>query len=432
MKKNYKNLTILMFALLCGLTTFAQDFTNGILVLNEGTFGSPAASLSYIDPMGTLENDVFRTQNDGLDLGNTGQGMGFNEESAYIVLNGSNEVKVVDWTTLELVATINEQLSNPRNIAFFEGNGYVTNWGDPVDTEDDYVAIIDLATNTVTGTIPVVEGPEEILQQDGKLYVAHQGGFGSGNSVSVIDVVTNEVERILVGDVPSALQIDDNNLYVLCSGSPGYSGNETTGSLVIVDLEDITNTTEFEFPDLQHPGFLALDATDLYYMLNANIYKMALTDDALPENPFIDTTEENLTTPYGFNKIEDKFYVGDAIDYASDGSVFVYNEDGSFNIEYTVGIMPSAFYNTDEEVLSIDNFTASSSSIAVYPNPATTSFKLNTPESAKVTLYDISGRKVKQVEYEDQAISLEGLNAGIYMVQLEQNGRTQTQKLIVR
>lgn len=428
MKNYYKKPLAIIAGLVCTATSFAQDYSEGVLILNEGLFGSETAAVSHLDVTGTLENDIFRTQNGGIDLGNTAQGMGFSEDVAYIVLNGSNAVKVINRISFELIATITDQLLNPRNIAVYDGKGYVTNWGDGASSNDDYVAVIDLATNTVLETIPVTEGPEEILQQDGFLFIAHQGGFGYGDTVSVIDTATNAVQSIPVGDVPSAIRVDATTLYVLCSGNPDFSGDETPGSLVTIDLTDFTNVETFDFPGLEHPKFLGVDASDVYYTLNSDIYKMELTATSLPTTPFIDTVTQNILVPYSFNKIDDKLYLGDAIDYVSDGKVFVYGEDGNFLSEYTVGALPSQFYTT-RLLLNTAGFTAAS--IAVYPNPASEYFRLNTSENVLVRMFDISGRIVKQGNYTNEAISVAGLKTGVYIVHLEIEGNITTQKLLV-
>ena len=73
-----------------------------------------------------------------------------------------------------------------------------------------------------------------------------------------------------------------------------------------------------------------------------------------------------------------------------------------------------------------------SSTISLYPNPTSGSFLLNTSENVNITMFDITGRMVKQLKYTNQAVSVEGLNAGIYVVQIENNGVITTQKLIVK
>ncbi|MPT35487.1 MAG: hypothetical protein E2604_10455, partial [Flavobacterium sp.] len=119
-------------------------YERGVLVVNEGNFGSPNAEVSYISSeFPTLfQNNIFNTVNPTKVLGNTAQSIGFNGDLAYIVLNGSNKIEVVNRYTFVSVATIQTGLQNPRYIAFANGKGYVTNWGDAGVTTDDYVAIV--------------------------------------------------------------------------------------------------------------------------------------------------------------------------------------------------------------------------------------------------------------------------------------------------
>ncbi len=429
MKNHYTKTVVVLAALLFTTFGFSQNYTDGVFILNEGLIGTENSEVSFLDTGGTLENNIFSAQNGGMALGDTGQGMGLTEDFAYVVLNYSNEIKVVNRTTFEFLATITDQIELPRHIAFFEGNGYVTNWGDPGNTDDDFVAVIDLATNTVTGTISVAEGPEVILEKNGKLFVAHKGGYGYGNTISVIDAITEEVTSLDVADVPSAIKLDDSHLYVLCSGKQAWTGDETAGGLYVFDLSDFQNVTVYPFEISEHPEFLGLDDTDLYYVLNADIYKMELGANALPVSPFIETISNGVQIPYGFNKIDDKLYLADAVDYVSAGKVYVYGEDGSFEADYSVGPLPNSFHKYQEETVSVADFVLSA--IALYPNPTSANFYLNTSEAAKINIYDLTGRLVQTANYNNEAVSVDGLNAGVYFVNIEIEGKTTTQKLIV-
>lgn len=154
------------------------SYDNGFLILNQGGFGHNDASVSYVSSdFSIAQNDIFSVVNPSITLGDTGQDVGFNNEFAYIVLNASNKIEIVNRYTLKSVGSINSGLKNPRYIAFANGKGYVTNWGDGSVATDDYVAVIDLNTNKVSSAIPVVEGPEKVIANLGKLYVAHKGGL---------------------------------------------------------------------------------------------------------------------------------------------------------------------------------------------------------------------------------------------------------------
>jgi len=332
------------------------SYDSGILVLNQGGFGHGDASLSYISfDLGTFQNNIFSLVNDGADLGDTGQDVGFNGDLAYVVLNASNKIEIVNRYTLVSVGTIAAGLDNPRYIAFYNGKGYVTNWGDGGVTTDDYVAVIDLSSNTVTANIPVIEGPERIIENGGKLYVAQTGGYGYGNKISVIDPGTNAVSTtITVGDVPNAMQIKDNTLYVSCGGKPSFADVETAGSLVRINLADNTSSTMAFAAATQHPANLVINDNNLYYTVDDGIYKMALTSGELPAAPAFTTTEQGVYGVYSFAVKNNRIYVGDAVDYMSNGKVYVYTKGdtnagetgaiGTLESSYTVGVIPAGFY----------------------------------------------------------------------------------------
>lgn len=318
------------------------DYENGILISHEGNFGQGNASVSFVSfDLNTVENDVFNNVNGEL-LGDTAQSIAFNGDLAYIVLNVSNKIEIVNRYTFESVATINTGLNNPRFIAFFNGKGYVTNWGDGSNAADDYVAIIDLATNTLeTSTISVEEGPEEIIASGSSIYVAHQGGFGQNNKVSVINGATNTVSTtITVGDVPNSLQLDNSgNLWVLCGGTPAWTGSETGGQLFKVNTTDNTSIS-MDFAETEHPNFLAFENGNLYFYLGGNVHKMVSTSSTLPTSAEITGLSfYNMTVNNGI------LYGTDAKDFTSEGSLTSF--DLSTNTEInsaTVNIIPGGIY----------------------------------------------------------------------------------------
>lgn len=318
-------------------------FEDGILVLNEGNFFSGNASVSFIDAdLTTVTNGIFSEIN-SRPLGDVAQSIAFNDGLAYIVVNNSQAIEVVDRFTFESVATIDTGLLNPRYMEFANGLGYVTNWGDGTNPDDDYVAVIDLETNTVSTTIPVSEGPEWILVNENSIYIAHQGGFNQNNIVSVIAAATNTLETsITVADRPNSMHLIENSLWVLSGGNPAFTGNETPGQLDRINIT--TNSVEdtFAFETTEHPNFLSVAGTDLYYLLNGDVFEFNTADTTLPTTPEITGVNFfDMTVNNGF------LYGVDAKDFASNGSLEVYNlTDNSLESSLEVAIIPGAvFFN---------------------------------------------------------------------------------------
>ncbi|OIQ22113.1 MAG: hypothetical protein BM557_01680 [Flavobacterium sp. MedPE-SWcel] len=320
------------------------DYDNGLIILNEGGFQVGNSSVSFLSQEDVLENNIFSGVNGGVALGDTGQDIGLNGDYAYIVVNNSHKVEVVNRYTFERIGAITTDLDNPRYIAFSGNKGYITNWGDPTDTTDDYVAVLDLDTNTISSTISVGEGPEAIVANNGKLYVAHKGGYGQGNTVSVISTPNNEVVTIEVGDVPNSLEVKDNKLYVLSGGLPSWAPTETGGTLTVVNLSDNSVTTSLDFPDTDHPSNMVVEGNKLYYTIGDGIYGMDLSATSLPSASMFTTTAQGVYGVYSFEVKNDKVYVGDALDYSSNGKVYIYSLTGTLEQDLTVGVIPSGFY----------------------------------------------------------------------------------------
>jgi YVTN family beta-propeller protein len=323
-------------------------YDNGVLVLNQGGFNIGNASVSYISDAFALQNNIFAANNPGATLGDTGQDLGLNGDYAYIVLNNSNKIEVVNRYTFTRIATIEDGLINPRYITFYNNKGYVTNWGDGLSTTDDYVAVIDLATNAVTATIPVAEGPERIIEENGKLYVSHYGGFGIGNSVTVINAATNSVQTTIVtGDAPKFMVVEDNVLYILSEGSPSWAGAETAGELQKVNLATNLVIATIDFPQGSHPSNLVEEDDTLYYTVDSGIYTLSPQATALPAAPVFTTTPQGAYGIYSFDVEDNNIYIGDAGNYSENGKVYIYSLTGTLQNSYTVGVIPAGFYFND-------------------------------------------------------------------------------------
>lgn len=321
-------------------------YDNGVLILNQGNFGQDNSSISYLsNDFATFQNNAFLAVNPTKILGNTGQDIGFYNDLAFVVLNASNKIEIINRYTLEYVATIDSGLDNPRFIAFANGKGYVTNWGDGGVTTDDYVATLNLTNYTVSGTISVVEGPERIVENNGKLYVAHQGGYGYGNTISVINSTSNTVSNtISVGDVPNSLQVKNGNLHVICGGKAAWTNDETLGKLVKINLETETITSSIDFATGNHPSNLYISDNSIFYTQDSDVFKSNISATSLPTSALFSTFGQGVYGVYSFAVENNKIYVGDAIDYNSNGKVYIYTNTGVLENQYTVGVIPAGFY----------------------------------------------------------------------------------------
>ncbi len=322
------------------------DFDNGILISHEGTFGGVTGTVSFVpEDLSSVQNDIYNATN-GEDLGVFQQSIGFNGDLAFIVVDNANSVTVVNRYTFEKVTSITTGLVTPRFITFFNNKGYVTNWGDTASSTDDFIAIIDLTDYTVDSTtIPVSEGPERIVERNGTLYVSHKGGFGRNNVVTVINSADNQTQEIEVGDKADELVFDTaGNLWVLSEGHTEYDADfnivdQTPGALVKINTTSNMKETTINFTGTDQPNLMIYNNGTIYYALNSEIYSMSETSTTLP-------TESIITGSfYGMEVNDNKLYAVDAGDFASSGTMKIF--DLSTNEEtnsMTVGIVPAKIY----------------------------------------------------------------------------------------
>lgn len=322
-------------------------FGQGVFILNQGNFGTGNSSVSFYSQEGELTNDIFVMMN-GRTLGDTGQSMYFDDENAYFVMNGSNTVEAVNRRTFKSLGTVSSGLSNPRYMTVANNRGYVSNWGDGMDEEDDFIAVIDLDTYQVTATIPVAEGPEMILSKANRLYVAHAGGFGYGNSVSIINTDTNTlISEIEVGDVPESMVEFSGRIYVLSSGKAAWTGDETAGQLDVIDMVTQSVTTTLPFPMGQHPTLLTNEGNRLYWTEGTDVYTSPMNPTSLPGEPLLNAEVDGGANIYGLGVHKSRVYVADAGDFNSMGTVNIFFFDGSVYNTLNVGYLPTAFYFND-------------------------------------------------------------------------------------
>ena len=319
------------------------NYDDGILVSNEGAFTGGTGTLNFISNDGTVEEaKVYKNVNNE-DLGTIVQSIGFNEDIAYVVANVANKISIANRYTMQKEGEITADLDSPRYIAFADGKGYVTNWGDGGDSTDDYVAVIDLSANSVVQKISVVEGPEQIVYKNNKLYISHKGGWGSGNSISIIDTSSNTVEKNLeVGDIPDELFFNSSgDLVVSCEGKGITNWNPTELLAKIVKIDVNTNEVKstITFASGIHPDVMVNYNGKIYYSASGKIYEMSENATSLP-------TSEIIITPTGGMAVnDDKIYITDAKDFISNGTLKIFDLSTKNELEeFIVGLIPRKIY----------------------------------------------------------------------------------------
>jgi YVTN family beta-propeller protein len=314
----------------------AAPATDGFYVLNQGLFNANNSSLSFYSYANkTTTQDIFKDAN-SRGLGDTGNDIGIYGSKMYIVINISSTVEVVDPKTAKSIRQIKlfngAAAREPRDVAFYKGNAYVSSY-------DGTVAIIDTATLGIKGYINVGRNPEQLAVANGKLYVANSGGLDYPNydkTVSVIDLSAGTVTKTLtVADNPQNVGTDGNgNVYVLSAGN--Y--NDVGPSLAVIDAntDAVKSQTNFD------GSGMVVQGTTAYFITSTNTIKVfdLKTMTATTSNFISDGTA--VTTPYALavDGSTGEVFVCDARDYTSAGAVYAFDKNGKKEYSISTGINP--------------------------------------------------------------------------------------------
>jgi len=325
----------------------AGAFEKGVFVVNEGNFGIANGTMSFIDPNdGTVTQDLFGTVNNGLALGDVVQSMSVDGDRAFVVVNNSNKIEVVNANTFVAEYTL-EDLALPRYFTTLNGKGYVTEW---VSFSDPgRVTIIDLDLHSVTGSITTDFGAENILAHDDKLYVSNN----FSTTVSVIDPATEEViKTIQVGSSPGSFVVDNQDMiWVICGGGYDLDYNPLNdGKLVRLDPAESDNeatnsvTGEIEL-GMNVASKAAINQTkdSIFYFSGKSVYAFGTSASAASSTPLV--TEASATSFYGIGLDPESgvLYLGDSKGFVGNGTVYRYTTSGTVVDKVTSGIGPSGF-----------------------------------------------------------------------------------------
>jgi DNA-binding beta-propeller fold protein YncE len=277
--------------------------------------------------------------------------MGFAGDKAYIVVNGSGKVEIVDRETFKTAA---EPIiaSYPRYFqAVNAQKGYLTN-----GKLQGYVYIIDLENNTIRDSVRTGFGPETMVKLGDEVFVANSGGWGTDSTISVIDSRYDSVIATLtVGDIPLDMALDgENDLWVYCKGHATYSNEppydligETEASLVKINTGTYSilweGTVGYAGDYTGTPPKLAADADGniIYFLRPDGVYRIDAKDPSLPGDRILEGSFYGLDVNPGNGDL----YVFQS-SFTSNGTLFVVDPVTGSKEPFTVGIGPNgAIFN---------------------------------------------------------------------------------------
>jgi len=343
-------LTLIMLAGGCEDPQIIRNYESsekGVFIGNEGNFTFGNASLSYYDPDSMkVQNQVFFNTN-LFPVGDVLQSIHIQDTLVFLVINNSGKVQVISSRTFRHVATI-KGLSSPRYMITDDRTAYIS------DLHAASIAIVDLNTFEVTGSIPVGSSTEQILKIGAHLFAASWSG---NNKVFRFDINSRTVtDSLTVALQPNSMVSDrEGRLWVLSDGAyPGSPYGNETAALTVINTDSFKIIKTFTFPGIEFsPTRLTINSKgDTLFFLNGGwsgngndlngVYKMSINATGLPTDPLI-REKKMLFYGLGVDPVSSDIYVSDAIDYLRKGWVYRYSDEGVARDSFKVDIAPASF-----------------------------------------------------------------------------------------
>ena len=334
----------------------------GMYVLNEGNMGSNKASIDFLDldenkPTVHYHRNIYSERNPNVvkELGDVGNDIKIYGSKLWIVVNVSNKVEVATVDSCKRITQIN--IPNCRYLAFKDGFAYVSSYVGPVKLDQDVplgmVYKVDTVDFKKKDSVVVGYQPEGLCIVDNKLYVANSGGYRApnyDNTLSEIDLTTfKEIRKIKVGLNLHHCQVDHyGQIWVTSRGNYNdvpsriywlYKGHNQDYE-VIDSIDTPVSGLSIVGDSLYYYGSAWNNATATntisYGLINVR------THQTIETNLFSAPQIKDITMPYGImvNPTERDFYLMDAKNYVSSGSLLHFKPDGTFDWSVQTGDIP--------------------------------------------------------------------------------------------
>jgi DNA-binding beta-propeller fold protein YncE len=305
----------------------------GVYILNEGNFQWGNASIDYLRfADGVYSEDIFSSAN-GRPLGDVVQSMCIDGTKAYIVVNNSGKVEVVDLSDFSSEGTINGFVSPRYFLPLGDGRAYVS------DLYANAISIVDMAAMQRTGQIALHGSSEEMLKVGNEVFVTNTRTA----YLYIVDITLNVVkDSIAVAYASNSLCLDqEGKIWVLCCGD--YSGPQNA-VLYRIDPSSRQILRSFDLGNpLQIWDRVCMNGSGgtLYFSDNG-IWQMSIAATQLPAAPLI-PQGAHIFHGIGVDPGSGNIYIADAMDYVQRGQFFRYSSSGTLLDSTRAGIIPSGF-----------------------------------------------------------------------------------------
>lgn len=305
-----------------------------VWIVNEGNFQSGNSTLSLLNfANGELYQDVFENNN-GRKLGDVFQSVNVFNGKAYLVVNNSKKIEVVDPSTYKAIGVINGFTSPRYILPVNEGKAYVSEY------YADAIRIVDLNNNTISGSVNINGSMDEMVMLNEKVYVTNF----KKEYIYIIDALNDHLEdSIKVAYGATSLRVDaQNKIWVLSEGKL-----DQTVTPVLQRINPVTKEVErkmnLSFSETM-PSRLRINAAkNRLYWLSKHVYTQSIADSVVSSTPFIHSV---FNTYYGLevDPRTDELYISDVKDFVQRSNISRFNSSGIPVGDFTAGLITGGFF----------------------------------------------------------------------------------------
>lgn len=315
-------------------------YESGILIMNEGAFGSNDGEVYHLDPVsGTLKPNIFEAANNRPFAGLL-EDMVLEEGRLFLVAN-TGKVEIVNPGDFKSIGSISNDLDQPRSLAVVGSKIFISDYGpydDNYNTPNSYIAVVDgLNGAPVKRKIEVSDKPEDLFAFGKYVFVA---GSEEGK-VEIIDAENETIFKTLeVSGSPKQFFEVDGVLWL-------YATGDSEVFFQSFRLDDLSKANLLKLPLSDATSRITFDAAGIIYILTSSGYPDY--EDAVAKVSIVNSTfEPEWITGSGFYGIgfdakQGLLYLSNAKGFQGNGTVTVYLKNGQVDSELTVGRGPSGF-----------------------------------------------------------------------------------------
>lgn len=300
-----------------------------VFILNEGSWGMNNSNLTFYNPRsGETVSDIYYAQN-GTHLGDTGQDLITYDDDIYVVMNGSSYIVRLNGAGVEQARySFTEEQGQPRYAVAEDGKVYVTLYS-------GNVARLDAKTLAFEKMVPVGNNPEQIVEEDGKLYCVNSG-WGYDNRLSIIDVNRFDVaEHVEVFTNPQRIIECDDQLFIQGYGA-AYPDPYT---YPVVQFDPVTKSiTEIgqgtHMAAYGHTLYIAFCYSPDWVNYTTTYYTYDVRTGRVDNTSFLKNAPTEVTTGNIYmlevNPENGDIYVGVTHYTAGNGDIYRFKADGTY------------------------------------------------------------------------------------------------------